>query len=194
MALEQNEPIVMATDEEWSADLWQTQQQAREVHEELAGVGFFGTLAPEELTQVGSMMHARSFLPYETIVRQGAPGVGMYVILSGSAVVNLETAEGNTIRLATLGEHQFFGEMSLLDGAPRAASVVANERTETLGFFRPDLMGLIEHSPQLGFKIVWQVTQIMAVRLGETLKEFRDVTRTLRILEKNDEGEQGHGA
>jgi CRP-like cAMP-binding protein len=196
MVLNQNEPIVMAADEEWADDLWQDHQQDREVHEVLADVVFFGTLTPQELAQVGPIMHTRSFLPNETIVRQGAPGVGMYVILSGSAVVNLETADNKIIHLATLGEQQFFGEMSLIDGSPRAASVIADERTETLGFFRPDLMGLIEHSPQLGLKIVRQVTQIMSGRLRETLSEFRDVTRQLRILEKNaeKEREQGHGA
>lgn len=196
MALEQNGPIVMASDEEWADDLWKDQQQDREIHEVLVDVGFFKTLTHEELQMVGPIMHTRSFLPNETIVRQGAPGAGMYVILSGGAVVNLETADGNIIRLAALGEHQFFGEMSLLDGAPRAASVVATERTETLGFFRPDLMGLIDHSPQLGFKIVSQVTQIMAGRLGETLSEFRDVTCKLRSLKKNaeKEREKEHGA
>ena len=180
MALEPVEKIKMPTDEEWAADLWQDQQQTREVHEILSEVSFFGSLTPEELQQVGPIMHTRSFLPQETIVRQGAPGAGMYIIMAGSADVELETVDGNRIHLATLGEQQFFGEMSLLDGAARAASVVAAERTDTLGFFRPDLMGLIDHSPQLGYKIVWKVTEIMAGRLSETLSDFRTVIRALR--------------
>jgi len=183
MVTEPAQKIKMATDEEWVADLWHDRQQTREVHEVLADVGFFEALTDEELRQVGPIMHTRSFVPHETIVRQGAPGVGMYIILSGSADVQLETADGNTIHLATLGEQQFFGEMSLLDGAARAASVVAVERTDTLGFFRPDLMGLIDHSPQLGSKIVWKVTEIMAGRLTETLGDYRQVMQQLRSLE-----------
>jgi len=184
MALEQSHRIKMPTDEEWNAELWHDRQQVREVHEILTNVNFFQTLTPEELQQVGPIMHTRNFLPNETIVRQGAPGVGMHIIISGSADVLLETTEGNQIHLATLGEQQFFGEMSLLDGAARAASVVARERSETLGFFRPDLMELIDHSPKLGFKIVWKVTQIMAGRLVETLGDFRGVIKTLRNLER----------
>jgi CRP/FNR family transcriptional regulator len=111
----------------------------------------------------------------------------MYIIQSGSAHVELETPDEAHIHLATLGEQQFFGEMSLLDGAPRAASVVAAERTHALGFFRADLMGLIEHAPRLGFKIVWRLNNIMRRRLNETLGEYREVTRALRQFE-NQEG------
>ncbi|MBT3605417.1 MAG: cyclic nucleotide-binding domain-containing protein [Candidatus Latescibacteria bacterium] len=187
MATRQGKQIRLVVDEEWDIDLEVNQQRARDVREVLAEIEIFSDLQPEELRKVGWMLHTRTYLPNEVIVRQGAPGVGMYIIQSGSANVELDTPDGARIHLATLGELQFFGEMSLLDGAPRAASVIAAERTHALGFFRADLMGLIEHAPRLGFKIVWRLNNIMTRRLNETLGEYRQVMRTVREIE-NQEG------
>ncbi len=164
--------------------MWDNRQRARDVRELLADVRVFETLTPNELKRVAPMLHKRSFRPQETIVRQGAPGGGMYIILSGSADARIETADGKTVYFATLREQQFFGEMSLLNDKPRIATVIARERTQTLGFFRPDLMALIDQSPQLGFKIVWKVTQTMAARLAKTLGDYRGLVKTLRALEK----------
>lgn len=185
--MNQNRDIRFVVDEEWDVDLDVTRQRARDIREILAEIEIFSDLQPDELRKVGWMLHTRTYLPNEVIVRQGAPGVGMYIIQSGSANVELETPDGDQIHLARLGELQFFGEMSLLDGAPRAASVIAAERTHALGFFRADLMGLIEHAPRLGFKIVWRLSNIMSRRLNETLGEYRDVMRVLRQL-NNEEG------
>jgi CRP/FNR family cyclic AMP-dependent transcriptional regulator len=187
MAINQGKQIRFVIDEEWDTDLEVAQQRSRDIRDILSEIEIFSDLQPNELRQVGWMLHIRTYLPREVIVRQGAPGVGMYIIQSGSAHVELETPDEAHIHLATLGEQQFFGEMSLLDGAPRAASVVAAERTHALGFFRADLMGLIEHAPRLGFKIVWRLNNIMRRRLNETLGEYREVTRALRQFE-NQEG------
>ena len=137
-------------------------------------------------------MHLRTYLPNEVIVRQGAPGVGMYIIQTGTADVLLEVSEGEVIKLVTLGERQFFGEMSLLDGAARAASVAARERTRIIGFFRADLMDLVSQSPRLGLKIIYRLTQLMADRLGETLQEYRNVQQELLTLK--DEVSEDDGA
>ena len=178
-------------DEEWCSDLEVARTRSREPSEILAEIEVFSDLQPGELLKVGWMLHSRLYLSKEVIVRQGAPGVGMYIIQSGSANVQLSTPDGSSIRLATLGEQQFFGEMSLLDGAPRAASVVAAERTHALGFFRADLMSLMEHAPRLGFKIVWRLNNIMSRRLNETLSDYRQVGRTLRAMnhERGSESE-----
>jgi CRP-like cAMP-binding protein len=148
----------------------------------LSGIEIFADLTSQDLHKIAAMLHIRTYLPREIIVQQGAPGVGLYIIQSGSAAVQLETSDGRVLHLATLGERQFFGEMSLLDGAPRAASVMALERVYALGFFRADLMGLLDHAPRLGFQIIWRVSRIMAQRLCGTLKDFREVSRQLRLL------------
>ena len=81
--------------------------------------------------------------------------------------------------------------MSLLDGAPRAASVVASERASVIGFFHADLMDLIARDPRLGHKIVHQISILMTKRLQSTLADYRSVQRQLRALEKVDEKDDG---
>ena len=177
---------MLLVDEEWDADLGLAHQRTQDIRGILSVIEIFSALTQDELRQVGWIVHLRSYLPNEVIVEQGAPGVGMYIIQSGSADVILEVAEGEVIKLATLGERQFFGEMSLLDGAPRAASVVAVERTRVIGFFRADLMDLIERHPRLGLKIVLQLSRLMGQRLRETLNDFRAVQQTLRMLQAKE--------
>ena len=189
MTMLENKTPLSGADEEWHAGPLSMQQKKRDIRDILADIEIFSDLTPEDCDKVGRMLHHRTYLPDEVIVRQGAPGVGMYIIEFGSADVVLGTPDGREIHLATLGEQQFFGEMSLLDGSPRAASVVAAERTRALGFFSADLMGLMEHSPRLGFKIAWRLMGIMSRRLNETLGDYRDATRVLRQLQKEAQKE-----
>ena len=180
---EQNmQSSLVQADEEWGGDLEGARAQVDDLVDILSQVKVFETLSMDELRQIERIVHRRVYLPEEVIVRQGAPGVGMYIIQTGSTSVLLEAEGGQRIRLATLNDGQFFGEMSLLDGAPRAASVVANDRAHLIGFFRADLMDLIEHSPRLGFKIVFHLSLLMNRRLRETLLEYRGACRSLRRL------------
>ena len=178
------EDAVRQADEEWGSSLGAVEKQTENLAEVLGRVPVFAHLESDELRQVERIVHRRTYRPQETIVRQGAPGVGMYAIQSGAASVLLESEDGQVIRLAELSDGQFFGEMSLLDASPRSASVAASERTEVIGFFRVDLMEIIAESPRLGYKIVYRLTLLMAQRLRETLLEFREAQAALRRLRK----------
>jgi len=176
------EEVARQQDEEWGSPSGVTEKQAEALHEILGRVPVFEELDRDELRQIERIVHRRTYRPQETIVRQGAPGVGMYIIQSGTATVLLESGDGQVIRLAELSDGQFFGEMSLLDESPRSASVAASDRSEVIGFFRADLMGIIAQSPRLGLKIVSRLNMLMARRLQETLLEYREAQAALRIL------------
>ena len=178
-------------DEEWGIVSADTLQGERgDTWSVLAGVQVFESLSPEELGLVDRIVHRRVYNPREVIVNQGVPGVGMYIIESGSAEVVLDADDGRRTRLATLTDGNFFGEMSLLDGSPRAASVIATERSQLIGFFRADLMDLIARSPRLGFKIVSRITQLLAERLRSTVKEYRSLEASLRDLEVHEQKDE----
>jgi CRP/FNR family cyclic AMP-dependent transcriptional regulator len=172
-------------DEEWDNRLDRLKKSEDDILEILSGVKIFESLTSEELRMVERIVHCREFFPQEVVVRQGAPGVGMYIIQSGSTDVVLEVGKDEVIRLANLTDGQFFGEMSLLDGAPRAASVISTERSQIIGFFSSDLMDLIQRSPKLGFKIVLRISQLMGNRLRETVKDYRSALKELRQLTDN---------
>lgn len=178
-------------DEEWDSEFGIAHREDEDIEAILRGIEIFSSLTHEELSLIERIIHLRTYLPNEVIVSQGAPGVGMYIIQTGVAHVLLEVPQGEVIHLATLGERQFFGEMSLLDGTPRAASVVSRERTRIIGFFRADLMDLVSQSPRLGLKIIYRLSQLMAMRLSETLRDYRMVQQELLILQGEDQKGDG---
>ncbi len=106
--------------------------------EALRAVPFFQDLTPEDLQRLARIGEKRIYKPGEEIVRKDEEGVALYVILSGSATI---TAGGKTHRL---GSGEFFGEMALLEGTRRTATVTAAEPVEAMvieaTYFRPFLI------------------------------------------------------
>jgi len=106
--------------------------------EALRGIPFFRDLTDKDLQQISALGERRTFDPGEAIIEKGSHGIAMFVILSGTASV--ETGG----RIHQLEPGDFVGEMSMLAGEPRSATVTAVEPVEALAIetvaFRPFLM------------------------------------------------------
>jgi CPA2 family monovalent cation:H+ antiporter-2 len=106
--------------------------------EALRGGPFFEDLTPEDLERLATIGEKRAYRLGEEIVRKDEQGVALYVILSGAASV---AAGGKVHRL---GAGDFFGEMALLEGTKRSATVTAVEPVEAMvieaTYFRPFLI------------------------------------------------------
>jgi hypothetical protein len=81
------------------------------------------------------------------IISEGDPGDSMYLIASGDVKVYTRGAGGNTVYLARLGEGDFFGEVSVLSGKPRTATITASQRTELLRLDKAKLDGVLSKHP-----------------------------------------------
>ncbi len=104
----------------------------------LPSIPLFSSLsAPEFLAVLNGAMEARAFSAGEAIVTEGEPGDAMYAIAQGSVAV-LRQAQ----QVATMQEGDFFGEMALLSGAPRLATVTAQGDVVALAFPRDEMAGL----------------------------------------------------
>jgi len=118
------------------------------ISERLARISIFAPLSEEETDRLASTARIRVYAPGEPIVRAGQEGNSMFVITRGS--VKIQIPDGVAPKtINELHENDFFGEMSLLTGQPRTASVVASEETEVLQIRKAAIKPLFEANPQL---------------------------------------------
>lgn len=135
----------------------------------LGQVPIFENLTPKELKDLARLTHERFYKANEPVFKKLAPSEGMYVILKG--IVEIKDPDSNTT-FATLGSGDFFGELALLDEEPRSAMAVATEASELVGFFRTDLLTLMKRGPELGNKILLNLSRVLGERLRRTNLEL----------------------
>jgi CRP-like cAMP-binding protein len=117
--------------------------------EALAAVPLFAGLDGAMLDNVGRGMRTRRFRRGEVIFHLGDPGDALFVVVSGAVKITLPSEAGDEAILATLRPGDFFGELALLDGAPRSASAAALEPTETLVLPRDRFRDLVATEPAI---------------------------------------------
>lgn len=134
----------------------------------LRQVPVFEDFEPKELSVIEKLVHHRTYKPNEYIFRRNAPGEGLYIILQGNVDIMTESETGEMNLVASFREGDFFGDLSLLDREPRSASAISKDHSELLGFFRPDLSGILKRKPDLGVKILFNVAKVIGERLRKT--------------------------
>lgn len=120
----------------------------------LQKVSLFAGMDPKALGAVADLMTEIEVAPERFIVRQGQVGTGFYLIASGRARV----VRGSTV-LNRLGPGEFFGELSVIDQAPRVAHVVAEEPTTCLALASWDFTKLLERNPKVTLAILREVVR-----------------------------------
>jgi len=115
----------------------------------LARCPLFAGIAPDDLRDVARHLRQRRFRRGEVIFHQGDPGDALHIVTSGSVKIVLPSAEGEEAIIATVHAGDFFGELALLDGAPRSATAAAVEPAETLSLPRETFLEEIGRSASL---------------------------------------------
>jgi CRP-like cAMP-binding protein len=113
----------------------------------LSAVPLFGGLDEDGLAGLIRGMRVRKFRRGETVFHVGDPGDALFIVMSGSIKITLPADTGDEAILATLRPGDFFGELALLDGAPRSATAIAIEATETYILPRERFRDLIATEP-----------------------------------------------
>lgn len=135
--------------------------------ERLNRVPVFTPLSDAELEKLAGASKSRVYAAGESIVRQGAEGNSMFVILRGT--VSVQIAAGSRLKtINTLTENDFFGEMSLLTGQPRSATVVANTETEVLMIGKRALKPILESNETLVHAIVERIEERREILEADT--------------------------
>lgn len=116
----------------------------------LREASLFTALSSEELYPVGEIATAVSHAEGDVVVREGDPGDALYVVESGTFSVVRDGKPVGRIE----GRGAVFGEMALLDGAPRAANVVASSNARVLRIPRAEFEALLDESPEIARGVI----------------------------------------
>lgn len=156
--------------------LWESvfklKREEESVRDFLKSTFIFSELTSGEIRRLEKIVHRRRYRAGEIIFNQGDPGAGMYVIMRGKVRIFLQDENGRETVIASLSKGDFFGETAVIDRRPRSAGAKAVEDTELIGFFRPDLIDIMERFPKMGAKILFKIAEVFAERLRKTNEEL----------------------
>jgi CRP/FNR family transcriptional regulator/CRP/FNR family cyclic AMP-dependent transcriptional regulator len=161
----------------------------------LSRIRLFAGIPPEQVERLEERAKRRSFRRGEVIFHKGDPGATLYLILSGQVKIVLPSEGGEEAVLGVLDEGEFFGELSLIDGRPRSATIMATQSTEALVLHRDDFLAFLDSNPKCAVDLLHTLCE----RLRETDEfvedaVFLDVPGRLakKLLELADEyGQSG---
>ena len=162
-------------------DVAQAGDEASDAHsrmEALRKIPLFRHLTYKEQTAVLSLANTRSFGPGEEIFLEGERGDELFVVIAGRVAI-----ENAGVEIAELRAGGHFGEMGLIDNAPRSATVRASEGTRVMVISRPDLMNLMRRESILAVKLLWSFVQVLSDRLRLANSELSEARQELAVAQ-----------
>ncbi len=127
----------------------------KEIEKFASKVPLFQGLTDKEYIAICKAMVLKSFNTNEIIVHEGDEESKTFFIISfGKVHVVVLTSEGKKTVLATLRKGDFFGEMSILDGEPRSATVIAAENCRIFMLYRKSLFAILEQYPHIAIRML----------------------------------------
>lgn len=150
----------------------------------LGSIELFGELTPEELATVSSLAKVQAFATRSAVVTQGDPADALFAIIRGRLKVVACGPDGRDTVLGIMAEGEVFGEIALLDGGTRSATVTAIEPCELLVIERSRFLELLHQSSPIAVKLLVVLSKRLR-RLSQRSEDaaFLDVpTRLARSL------------
>ena len=138
----------------------------------LRNVPIFTDLSDSDLNRIASKMVSRDYEKGQMILLEESTGETFFTITSGTVKVTRLSDDGREVILALLGESDFFGEMSLLDGEGRSANIVANEDAEVMTLSRRDFLECLETYPKIAIALLEE----LAVRLRKSDQQIESLS------------------
>ena len=138
----------------------------------LRNVPIFTDLTDSDLTKIASNMVPRVYEKGQMILLEESMGEKFFIITQGAVKVTRLSADGREVILAILGESDFFGEMSLLDGEGRSANIVANEDAKVLTLSRSDFLDCLESYPKIAIALLEE----LAIRLRKSDQQIESLS------------------
>lgn len=157
----------------------------------LRNLPLFGELEDSDMQAIWGHVHTRTYKKGNIILFEEDPGDSLFIINEGKVKITRLSEEGKEVILSILGEGEFFGEMSLLDGEARSANVIALSDSEVFILKREDFLKILKKSPQIAITLLEELAgrirksdqQIEFLSLADA--ENRVALTLLRIAEES---------
>jgi len=124
----------------------------------LRRIPLFSSLKDDELEAIYKLSYTRTCAKDSVILLESEEGDTLFIIISGKVKVTTFSESGKEVIFSILDEGDFFGDMSLMDGKPRSATVISIEDSELRLLRRNDFIKLIEEHPGIALKLLEELT------------------------------------
>ena len=141
----------------------------------LRKVAIFRGLTKDEILNLLKKAQLKIFSKSQTIFSEGEKGHIMYVIIKGKVRISTIIPGVGEESLAIYGAGEIIGELALIEGSKRSATVIAEEETETIGFKREKLLEFMKEFPEAGNNILWVLARTLAERLRATNERLKPI-------------------
>jgi diguanylate cyclase (GGDEF)-like protein len=141
----------------------------------LSAVPLFAPLDAEEFAAVSALMERRFVEAGETVFHEGDLGDDLFVLLSGALRAYRVQADGVKRRMFDIGPGTFLGEMSIIAGEPRSATITALEDSTLAALHGGDFFRIIFARPLLGIKLLSSIAGVQNTWLDQTARHLREL-------------------
>jgi CRP/FNR family cyclic AMP-dependent transcriptional regulator len=141
----------------------------------LSQVYLFRELKPSEMERLLSISKEKKVKKDEMVFKEGDIGDAFYLIVAGSVRISTLVPGVGEEALTILKAGEYFGEMALIDDAPRSASAIANEDTMLLFMGKEDFRKLLEQQTDIAYKLLWVFTKTLSARLRKTDEQLKSI-------------------
>lgn len=114
----------------------------------------FRGLSKRSIEGLAAICSERVFKQGELLMRQGAEGIGLFIIISGAVEVRKTKSDGSTVTVGRNGPGDAMGEFAVIDGAKRTADVVALERTVCLALTSWEFNAFMKEHPEIAVELL----------------------------------------
>lgn len=147
----------------------------------LKRIPLLSRLDEAELGRLSPLLHQKNLGDNQPVIWVGEAGNEVYLIETGRVAVIAPNEQGKEVLLSTLGPGDFFGDLALLDGGPRSASVRTIEACRFFVLKREDFLTFLRQNPQAAIEVLTTIGK----RYRETLEKLRGVTNANAVIERS---------
>ncbi|MFA5804471.1 MAG: Crp/Fnr family transcriptional regulator [Melioribacteraceae bacterium] len=163
----------------------------------LSYVPIFSDLPSETLTMIEKIGTKKMYKKNEVVLMEEEAGTALFVIVKGKVKVARSSNDGREVILTILSDSDFFGEMAILDGLTRSATVTAIEESELFLIQRNDFLNLIREFPEISISLLQELTKRLRIADAKikalSLKDAEGKVATVILQLADDIGKIKHG-